>query len=435
MRVWLLKTSEQAPIPGTGTIRLMRAGLMAKALVDQGHEVVWWNGTFDHVTRRQQFDRDTRVEIRPGWDIWFLHGRAYRRNLSLARILNHREVARRFVMLAAGTPRPDIIVCSYPTIEFASAATDLGLRSGVPVVLDLRDMWPDIFPAHFAAWLQPAVRLATLPLRMHARRAMSRATALVGITDEFVEWGLRHARRPRAPMDRVVPLAYSASKPGPEELRAAEVFWDRHGITSERRVFTAAFVGSLGLQLDVETVIEASRQLQALGIEHRLVICGTGEKEQAHRQRAADLAHVLLPGWIKAPQLYVLLRRCHLGVNPLPSRFDFLATINNKAIEYLSYGLPVVSSPRAGALFRLLQEHNCGESYEAGDIQGLADLLRRLINDSHRLRAMSVNAQRLFEASFAAERVYTDFTTHLDTIVKAGARPMDCQRAIPKTSI
>ena len=48
------------------------------------------------------------------------------------------------------------------------------------------------------------------------------------------------------------------------------------------------------------------------------------------------------------------------GIDPLPDRYDYLASINNKAVEYLSAGLPVVSSPRHGVLYELLEREECG---------------------------------------------------------------------------
>ena len=54
------------------------------------------------------------------------------------------------------------------------------------------------------------------------------------------------------------------------------------------------------------------------------------------------------PGWVDAAKIFVLMRRSAVGLDPLPDRYDFLATINNKAIEYMSAGLPVISSPDRG---------------------------------------------------------------------------------------
>jgi len=418
MNVWLLKTSEPVPLPGAKGVRVMRTGSMAQMLVAQGHQVLWWNGTFNHRTRQQQYEKDTHIDIQPGWSVWFLKGQAYRRNLSIARMLNHRQIARQFCIHADEALRPDVIVCSFPTIEFADAATAFGGKRGIPVVLDLRDMWPDIFPAHFPHLVRPLVRMALIPLYRQSRRALERATALIGITDEFLDWGVDRARRKRDDFDRVVPLACSDKAPEQEDLTQAELFWDKLGVRQDRQIFTVTFTGSLGLQHDLDTIIEASRRLSVSGVNHQLVICGTGQREHAYRERARHLANVIMPGWISRPQLYVLLRRSHIGLDPLPRRFDFLATINNKAIEYLSSGLPIISCPRDGALFRLLQRESCGASYMAADVDGLLGLLRALILDRERVAAMGASALRVYQASFNSERVYGNFVTYLERLAE-----------------
>jgi glycosyltransferase involved in cell wall biosynthesis len=395
----------------------MRTGLMGQAFLRRDHQVIWWSGTFNHVTRRQDYLKDTQVELQPRWTAFFLRGRSYRKNLSVARIRNHREMARRFRAQALRLERPDLIVCSYPTIELSDAATRLGRELGVPVVLDLRDMWPDIFSEHFSRRLRPLIRLALAPYYWQGRRAMARATALIGITNEFLEWGLARAGRQRTEWDRAVPLAYSDQPPAAAAVRAAEAFWDERGVSGSDGVFTLVFAGSLGLQLDVHTVIEASRRLAGLGVRHRLVICGTGEREAAYWEQARELPNVIMPGWVNGPQLYVLMRRSHVGLNPLPLRFDFLATVNNKAIEYLSAGLPVVSCPREGALFRLLTEERCGLAYDSGHPEGLVALLRGLVQDREGAAAMSRRATEVYRRRFVAEEVYGELVKHLEELM------------------
>ena len=88
-----------------------------------------------------------------------LHGCGYSSNVSLARFRDHRQVAERFAAAAAAEPRrPDIIVAGLPTIELCLESTRYGKQRGVPVVLDMRDMWPDVF----LELLPPALRSAGL---------------------------------------------------------------------------------------------------------------------------------------------------------------------------------------------------------------------------------------------------------------------------------
>ena len=201
-------------------------------------------------------------------------------------------------------------------------------------------------------------------------------------------------------------MSYVSTSPSTERIEAAEAFWDSQGISHDGRPWIAAFIGTLGRQFDMETVLQAARILAASDRPIRFVLCGRGDRLEHFRRRAADLGNVVFPGWVDAAAIHVLMRRAAVGLDPLPDRYDFLATINNKAIEYLSAGLPVVSSPNRGVLADLLREHGCGASYDCGDSAALAGVLLRLHDDARARRWMGQRAFALFQEDFVAEKVY-----------------------------
>ena len=90
-----------------------------------------------------------------------------------------------------------------------------------------------------------------------------------------------------------------------------------------------------------------------------------------------------------------------------------LATINNKTIEYLSAGLPVISSPRKGTVFRLLQENQCGLSYENSDAAGLCEAILKLSAEGELRKRLSANAKALYLNCFVAEKVYGGMAAYL----------------------
>src|SRR5204863_5451667 len=100
-------------------------------------------------------------------------------------IRNHRQTAAQFTARAARGAPPDVILCSYPTIELCDAAVSYGRFHGVPVVLDIRDLWPDIFLNLVPRALKGFARVALAGMFKASRRACGDATAIVGITEQF----------------------------------------------------------------------------------------------------------------------------------------------------------------------------------------------------------------------------------------------------------
>ncbi len=122
---------------------------------------------------------------------------------------------------------------------------------------------------------------------------------------------------------------------------------------------------------------------------------------------------MVLPGWVNRATIFSLMQRASVGLDPLPEREDFLASVNNKAIEYMSAGLPVVSSPQRGVLFDLLKRTGSGVSYASHDAGSLADCLQQLATNPDALVPMRKKAHELFEKKFRAEVVYPAMEAHL----------------------
>jgi glycosyltransferase involved in cell wall biosynthesis len=378
--------------------------------------VTWWTSTFDRIRRENVCTSDHTISLKEGVRIKLLHSPGYKKSISLARVKDQRHVARKFTLCAEGENPPDIILSAYPTVELCKSAIEYGYRHRVPVVLDMRDMWPDIILDSIPKAVRTFARIFLYPMIRDSRYVCSRAAAITGITDEFVNWGLNRGNRERTPLDRSFPLAYITKPPPKNEIGEAEHFWDKLGISKAKEDFVACFIGTIGHQFDLETPIRAARILSQSGRRVKLVFCGSGDRLESYKKLASEDERILFPGWVDAAKMYVLLRRASVGLNPFPERYDFLSTINNKAIEYMSAGLPVLSSPKKGVLYRLLKMEECGTGYEAGDAAALSRTITELYDDPCRLKRWSENAKGVFERDFNADIVYADMARYLGDI-------------------
>lgn len=418
MKIWLLSIGEPLPCDGQGD-RLWRTGLLAQALLQKGHEVCWWTSTFHHKEKRQRCDQDENWDYHPRCVVRMLHAKSYRRNISLGRFWNHRELARKFRKLAAHLDPPDLIVSSLPTLDFCFAATEYGRQLGVPVVLDVRDLWPDIFQDAAPGPLRPLARRLLGPLQERTRRACANATAITGITKEFVAWGLEKANRSGHVLDHAFPMGYAQSEPTTEEICEAQGFWESKGISAARNEFLLCFFGTLGRHFEHQTVMQAAEKLAKTNRPFRLVVCGSGPAAPEWQKLASSLPNVTLPGWVSAAQIWTLMRLSSAALAPYYSTHDFARSLPNKSIEYLSAGLPILSSLQ-GSLAELLLQNDCGVTYGNGQAQQLTDAVVGLYHNPTRRQAMSTNAKRLYQRSFVAEKVYAQMADHLMQVALSG---------------
>ena len=419
MRIWIITVGE--PLPGDpGRDRLWRSGLTARLLAGRGHDVVWWTSTMDHFHKLQRHDESLSRESGDGYRLILLHGCFYGRNIGLARLRNHRQLAAEFKRLAPRQERPDVILCSLPTLELSREAVRFGRGHDVPVVIDIRDQWPDFMLEQVPRPLRPLARPWFGFMYADLREACRDATALISNTPRFIAWGAGHGGRPVGPLDRDFPHGYPAGTVAAADLAAAGADWDARGVPADDGTANICYFGTIrGTMMDFDTVVAAARQLAG---RVRFVLCGLGEDRDTLLRRAADLPSLLLPGWVDEPAIQALMRRSVAGLAPYRRIDSFVDNLPNKPLEYLSGGLPVLSCLE-GVTRKLLADDDCGYFYTAGDADSLVAAVGRLLDDPEQRARRAEAAARLFAARFSADKVYGELADYLEALA-AGRRPV-----------
>lgn len=415
LQIWIVTPGEPLPIDAGG-VRLLRHGLLAAMMVERGWHVTWWTSNFDHTSKVKRAPGSQAVTrtITPSYRIILLPSSGYRRNVSMARLIDHRQIAAAFTCETDKETPPDIILCSYPTLELASAATRYGQRHGVPVVLDIRDLWPDIFTEVVPPSLRWLARCLLWPYEFQGSRAIKRAKALIGITEPIVAWACAKAGRPVGLLDKSFPLAC----PDPQaiddySLQQATQGWAKLGADKER--FVLSYLGALGRQSDFETVLQAASLLEQACPQAMVVICGQGEALPRLQEAAKTQKNVIVPGWINHAQLRSLIQLSSAGVAPYFNEYSYTLSVPNKVIEYLSGGLPVLSCLR-GSTEALIKTKACGVFYQELNPASLRDAVVQLFEDASLRARLAENALHLYQCSFTARQVYGDMIEHLSNI-------------------
>ena len=411
MTVWILKDAEPLPLkPGQ---RALRAGLLAQELGRRGHQVVWWSSTFSHHHKKFIFERDTRLQLMPNVTLLALDVGRYQRNVSFARLLHHRRLGRRFEGMAPDEPRPDIIVSALPIIDFPFQAARYASVRGIPLIVDVRDPWPDVFADKSPALLRPLVRWLTLTVRRQAAHSLRSAVAVTAVSKGFLRWALGLAGRSQGPQDRVFYLGHSGFTPAMQESPLpAGMGAALHG----RLVFT--FVGTFGHSYEVELIAKAAQHFHASRPDVAFVLVGDGHQRVGIEQRYAGLKNLILTGWLDTKDIATILSKSHVG---LVSCRHIANTVPNKPFEYLAAGLPLLSSIE-GEMAEIIETNGLGLSYRAGDLDGFIQAVDRIAHDRPALARWSANAAKAFREKFNANRIYPDFASHVDLMHELSRR-------------
>lgn len=417
MRVWLINVGEPMATDA-GSERQLRMGLVADKLAQLGHDVLWWTSTFDHNYKRQRFESDTIVPVNDRLVLYFLHARSYAANISMSRLINHHQLARAFERLAgtaASQARPDVILVTVPTVELAAAAARYGRRCQIPVVVDVRDLHPDIYMSLVPKFAKPIARLALARMYHELRSALGLASGVVAIAPSFLQWALRHAGRGATSRDAVFPLAYPELHATPEAVRSAGAELCAMGVRPDRKILW--YVGTFNRWIDLETPIEAARMLAANGRDDvQLVISGSGDFDAEWRRLAGSLPNVVFTGWVGVPHILYMGQVAWAGLAPYRSGF---LTVGNKLFEYMAGGLPVLLSI-AGDAKMIIDRHECGLGYAGGSPATLVDAINRMASNGAQAR-MASNGLRAYREHYAAEKVYGEMADHILSFADSGA--------------
>ncbi len=416
MKIWLLQTGE--PLPLDAKVRKLRTALLADKLTGRGHDVLWWASALDHTRKEMLFAKDTDVQVHPKLVIKALKGIPYQRNVSIRRYVDHRIIAQKFRRLAPRLPRPDVIVAATPDYHLAYEAVMLARRENIPVVVDIRDQWPDTFLEVIPRWLVPVARVALWDDFRKLRTLLKMADSLTSMVSNLLDWGLEYAEREATWKDKVFYLG-APKPPAPRETAADEF----SGVLDRLKgKFVVTYIGTFGTYNNPLVLVRAARHLnEMIGPDNNyvFVIAGNGVLYEATVSEAKGLNNIVLPGWLDGENVASLLATSSVGVIPW-SEVAYAFPI--KSFTYLSAGLPVIASVE-GDLKDLLSQYRIGFHFEPNDYRRLAELLKQMRDHPDHLAEMSKNVRVLYDERLDADKIYKAFADHIEKIASASSKP------------
>lgn len=399
MRVWILKDSE--PLPLTPAVKSLRAAMLTNALIARGHEVRWWCSTISHFHKTHEAEAGHyTLNLSHGiCAVQRIEAGLYTRNLSCARLLHHRRLAKRWRLVAEQTQEtPDVILVAYPIIEWVEEALAYAKRRGIPVVVDVRDQWPDTFVNYAPSYLKPFVRLASKILYPDVASLFRQPKAITSMSTQVLRWALDKARRTEGPDTRTFYLGTSLS----QTLRQST----RTKLPLDRPT-QCLFLGTLGHTADVLTISSAARTLHTMSENVHITIAGDGDYREALLSATQDLPNVTLAGWCDSDAAIQLLENTDIAL--LTGHNEAMP---NKFFDYVAAGLPIVCSLR-GEVRDYITMHRLGACCPSGDGEALAQAIT-IVREHYSECAAAV--QSLPVSDYACDAIYEAFAIFLERL-------------------
>lgn len=410
MKIWIVGVGE--PLPSDeGNVRLRRNGLLSSRLTSEGHEVHWFSASFHHYKKVQRCSKDCDIVINERLTVHLIKANGYKKNVSMSRVIHHWVTAKKFSIMSKSFEKPDIILSGMTPIELCEEVLKYGVKNDIPVIVDIRDLWPKIFDEVVPKWAVPFIKPYIMYNSNKLGRILRKTTAMVAVTPQFLNYGLDIANISKREKDRVFFTAYKPQDLS-KELDNFKEEWSSYGLNEAN--FIVTFMGNFGKQFELDPVIQAAESLKEYK-NIKFVLCGDGENFERIKKRTKNSDNIILPGWIEEKKILSLLAASSVGIAPYRHSINFTHNSTNKFGEYLALSLPILIGVE-GFMADLVSENNCGMKYNNSN--ELANSIITLFNDYKLLKNMSNNAFELYNRKFNSDNVYNDYSKYLEDIAK-----------------
>lgn len=169
--------------------------------------------------------------------------------------------------------------------------------------------------------------------------------------------------------------------------------------------FVVLYSGNLGRCHDTQTILECA-QLLSTRTDIKFVFIGSGVGSKLIKTAIAsgDLPNILQLPYQDKEVLPVSLTACDLSlVSMLPNVGDTIAP--SKMYGILAAGQPVAAiCPPGNYLREIIDEGDCGNYFDNGDAQGLADYICWLALNPSIQEKLGKNARRLLELHYTVDK-------------------------------
>ena len=208
--------------------------------------------SFRHQTKEQR-NLEHIYTAEENYNVTLLHEMGYKKNISLKRIYSHHCFSKEIIRYLNSRKKPDIIICSVPSLSVGTAVTKFANKHSIKVIIDIQDLWPEAFK--MAINIPVISDILFLPMMLQANHIYKRADRIMAVSETYVKRALSKNKKEC----KGYPLYIGTdSKLVKDSIK---------GITIEekREEFWIGYVGALGHSYDIRLVIDAIHLLNQQG--------------------------------------------------------------------------------------------------------------------------------------------------------------------------
>jgi glycosyltransferase involved in cell wall biosynthesis len=181
--------------------------------------------------------------------------------------------------------------------------------------------------------------------------------------------------------------------------------------------FTVLYSGNTGRCHDMDTILAAAARLKDEPIQFVFIGSAAKQKDLTQKAYSQGLNNILFLPYQDKSVLPYSLTACDLSLVSVSPGMESLVA-PSKFYSCLASGRPVaIVCPQHTYLSQMVQEANCGNTFENGDDKGLADFIRYLSRDRQLAEKMGLASRQYLEENFTPEIIAEQYEQVLQEAV------------------
>ncbi len=375
-----------------------RHGYFSKYLVERGHEVTVICGTPNYPAgvifpgyRNGLFNSkiENGVKVIRSW-VWITPRKGF-----IDRILNYGSFFVSSLIVGLATERPDVILVSSPPLPVAFSGFLISKIRRVPLVTEIRDIWPE---SAYAVGM--AKKNVFFRLMERFETGVYRNSVKIIVNAEGI--GRRLASGKNVPEGKIsfIPNGADLDMFG-KKSDTAEMD-GKYGLAGK---FVALYTGLIGLAQSPEIMIEAAKILKK-EIDVVFLIVGEGALKSKCEKLANDygLQNVIFAGGRPREEMPAFTQRADVAIIPYKNFELFKDVIPSKMYDYLAAGKPmIINIDGEGA--RIIRESQSGIVVPPEDPKELADALLKIKSDRKAADKMGENGRKYARENYDKKKI------------------------------
>jgi hypothetical protein len=408
-RIWIIVTGEPlVSLKDANIDREMRSNRLARELSNRGHDVTLITSSFQHHDKVQYSSHSQVVRSKDDqFDVVLIRSPGYKRNVSFERFWDHVVLSIKTSLFIKKLRRPDLIYISWPPVDLAYSVSNFAKRNKIPYIIDVRDVWPDTIYERVGArdlFTKKLVHALLLPYEYMAKSVFSSVYTIIGITQEFANWG--RAKGKNRCEDTFEVLLSSKRN----ELVKSET--GNQKILNKSSPVTIIWAGTLMDQKVTTNFLKAFDKFTQNFPNHlRLIICGSGTLGDFVQNLSEKNPSIDYRGFVSQSVLSELMSIADYGLLSYDPTWDFLNSVPNKTGEYLSAGLKVLTN-LDGKVGKIIPEELRVNFSEEGD---LTELFTKLASLGPVKPAVKDKAINFWFSTFDDRVIYEKFVSKIES--------------------